>query len=105
MKYSYLEFKNKYTKDQKYLAVINENGLWIKDNLDGKSMIIHSEKIEKNILKNIIVTIFDDNFRSDKSIIAKEATITNKSWKFKRYNNFQIVTEKKILLTEHISTK
>ena len=83
MKYSYLEFKNKYTKDQKYLAVINENGLWIKDNLDGKSMIIHSEKIEKNILKNIIVTIFDDNFRSDKSIIAKEATITNKSWKLK----------------------
>ena len=83
MKHNYLEFKNKYTQDQKYLAVINENGLWIKDNLGGKSMIIHSEKIEKNVLKNIIVTIFDDNFRSDKSIIAKEATITNKSWKLK----------------------
>ena len=31
MKNNYLEFKNKYTKDNKYLAVINENGLWIKD--------------------------------------------------------------------------
>ena len=51
MKYSYLEFKNKYTKDQKYLAVINENGLWIKDNLDGKSMIIHSEKLKRTYLR------------------------------------------------------
>ena len=30
MKNNYLEFKNKYTKDNKYLAVVNENGLWIK---------------------------------------------------------------------------
>ena len=83
MKYSYLEFKNKYTKDQKYLAVINENGLWIKDNLEDKSMIIHSEKIDKNILRNLIVTVFDEDFRSDQSIIAKEAVITDKNWKLK----------------------
>ena len=32
MKYSYLNLKiNRYTTDNKYLAVINENGLWIKD--------------------------------------------------------------------------
>ena len=41
MKYSYLEFKNKYTQDNKYLAVINENGLWIKDKIDEKTLIIH----------------------------------------------------------------
>ena len=83
MKYNYLEFKNKYTKDQKYLAVINENGLWIRDSLDNKSMIIHSEKIDKNILKNLIITVYDEEFRSDRSIIAKEAIITNKSWELK----------------------
>ena len=44
MKNNYLELKNKYTKDDKYLAVINENGLWIKDKIDDKIMIIHSQK-------------------------------------------------------------
>ena len=51
MKHNYLEFKNKYTQDNKYLAVINENGLWIKDILGDQIMIIHAEKIEKMYLK------------------------------------------------------
>ena len=36
MKNNYLEFKNKYTKDNRYLAVVNENGLWIKDKIGKK---------------------------------------------------------------------
>ena len=43
MKHNYLEFKNKYTQDQKYLAVINENGLWIKDKINDQIMILHAE--------------------------------------------------------------
>ena len=31
LKFSYLDVKNKFTKDDKYLAVITDNGLWIKD--------------------------------------------------------------------------
>ena len=83
MKNNYLEFKNKYTNDNKYLAVINENGLWIKDKLGDKIMIIHSEKIEKNILKTLVITLFDQEFRNESNIIAKEAVITNKNWKIK----------------------
>ena len=83
MKNNYLEFKNKYTKDNKYLAVINENGLWIKDKLGDKIMIIHSEKIEKNILKTLVITLFDQDFRNESNIIAKEAIITNKTWKIR----------------------
>ena len=51
MKLSYLEFKNKYTLDKKYLAVINENGLWIKDKLDDQIMIMHAENIQNDLLK------------------------------------------------------
>jgi len=81
MKYNYLEIKNQYTKDNKYLAVINDNGLWIKDTVEGKSMIIHSDKINKNILKNTIITIFDGEFRNEESVIAaKEASIISKNW-------------------------
>ena len=31
LKFLYLDIKNEYTKDNKYLAVVTSNGLWIKD--------------------------------------------------------------------------
>ena len=83
MKHTYLEFKNKYTLDQKYLAVINENGLWIKDKLNDKIMILHAENIDKNFLKNIVITVYDSEFRNQRNIIAPEANISNKIWKIK----------------------
>ena len=81
MKNNYLQFKNKYTKDNKYLAVINENGLWIKDIVDNQIMIIHSEKINKNILENIAITTYDNEFRNNNSIVARKANINNQVWK------------------------
>ena len=80
MKHSYLEFKNNYTLDSKYLAVINENGLWIKDKLDDEIMIIHSEKIDKNVLQDVVITTFDKDFIIKENIIAKRALINEKLW-------------------------
>ena len=40
-------FKNKFTEDSKYLAVINENGLWIKDEINDSINIINADKIKK----------------------------------------------------------
>jgi len=81
MQRNYLEFKNKYTTDNKYLAVINENGLWIKDKLNDQIMIIHSERIDKNILSNVVITTFNQDFQILKNIIAKKAIINDKLWK------------------------
>ena len=36
LKNAYLELKSNYTSDDKYLAVITKNGLWIKDKIDDK---------------------------------------------------------------------
>ncbi len=83
MKHSYLEFKNNYTTDNKYLAVINENGLWIKDKLDDQIMIINSDLINKNVLKNLVITTYNAEFIIEKNIIAEQAIITNKIWKIK----------------------
>ncbi len=83
MKNNYLEFKNKYTQDNKYLAVITENGLWIKDKMDDKFLIIHSEKIDQNILKNVVITTFDEEFRNERSIITEEVNISDFNWKIK----------------------
>ena len=84
MKHNYFDVKNKYTKDNKYLAVITENGLWIKDSIDNKSMIIHAEKINRNILNNSIITIFDDRSQNEKTILAPEIVITSKKWNLKK---------------------
>ena len=97
MKNNYLEFKNKYTQDNKYLAVITENGLWIKDKMDNKFLIIHSEKIDKNILKNVVITTFDEEFRNEKSIITKEANISNFNWKIREAISINSFGERKIL--------
>ncbi len=80
MKHTYLELKNKYTQDNKYLAVINENGLWIKDKLDDKTVIIHSEKIDKNVLKNVVITTFNEDFITQNNFISKQAIISSDIW-------------------------
>ena len=66
LKYSYLELKNKYSTDNKYLAVITENGLWIKDEIEGQTNIISSEKIKGNELINVEITQFNKEFQLDK---------------------------------------
>ena len=48
LKNIYLEEKNRYTIDDKYLAVVTKNGLWIKDEYENKSIIVHAKKINNN---------------------------------------------------------
>ena len=62
LKNFYLDLKTNYTKDSKYLAVITKNGLWIKDVINEKTLIINSAKIEQNQLINSYISIFDQNF-------------------------------------------
>ena len=52
LKNIYLELKNTYTSDDKYLAVITNNGLWIKDNINNNINIISASKIDDRCLLN-----------------------------------------------------
>ena len=56
----YLESKLKYTTDGKYLAVITNNGLWIKDKINDTTLVINSSKIENNYLIGNFITEFDE---------------------------------------------
>ena len=80
LKNLYLELKSNYTNDGKYLAVINKNGLWIRDKINGKILIINSSKIEVNYLVNNFITEFDENFELIRNIKSKKIDITNKNW-------------------------
>ena len=46
LKYSYLNLKNTYAKDNKYLAVITENGIWIKDQVGENINIINANNFK-----------------------------------------------------------
>lgn len=83
MKHSYLSFKNKFTDDKKYLAVVNENGLWIKDEVDNSINIINAEIFENDTLKKLIITQMDKDFNIVKTIIGKSANIQKNTWKIK----------------------
>ena len=46
LKHSYLNIKNSYAKDNKYLAVITENGIWIKDEVGENINIINANSFK-----------------------------------------------------------
>jgi len=80
LKNIYLELKNTYTSDNKYLAVITNNGLWIKDNLNNKTNIINASKIENTFLLDASITEFDENFDVLRHIESKKIDISNNNW-------------------------
>ncbi len=94
LKSFYLELKSQYTSDGKYLAVITKNGLWIKDKIDNKILIINSSKINQNYLIGNFITEFDNDFKSIRNIKSDKIDITNKEWivfdaKVYRKNNYE----------------
>ena len=80
LKHSYLSFKNNYTEDNKYLAVVNENGLWIRDEIDNKINIINAESLNENILKKVIISQFNNEYKFLKTINSEKVDIKNFDW-------------------------
>ena len=80
LKFIYLELKNNYTTDGKYLAMINENGIWIKDEINKNIYIINAKKIDKGNLKEVFISQFTSEFELENTIISKSVDITDKEW-------------------------
>ena len=80
LKNFYLEQKIKYTLDGKYLAVITNNGLWIKDIVEKRNNIINASKIDQNLLFNVFITEFDENFEVERNIKSEKVDVQNKLW-------------------------
>jgi len=80
LQHYYLQVKNQFTDDKLYLAVINKNGLWIKDVVNNQTSIINSSKIENNFLTNTFITTFDENFNLIKSLKSDKIDIKDNEW-------------------------
>ena len=81
LKFIYLDLKNNHSNDNKYLAVVTENGLWIKDEIDENIYIINANIIQGNYLKGVLISEFSNEFDLIRIIKAKEVDIKNTSWK------------------------
>ena len=81
MKGNYLELKNKYTNDNKYLAVITENGLWIKDENDKEINIINANKVENNFLIDVLIIQFNKEFELIRTIESEKIDISKYNWR------------------------
>ena len=80
LKNIYLNLKNNYTSDDKYLAVITNNGLWIKDNINGNTSIINAYKIDDKFLNEVSITELDNQFNVKRHIETKKVDISNNEW-------------------------
>ena len=107
MKFVYFDLKNQFSNDNKYLAVITENGIWIKDETEFQISIINAEKINKNYLENVTVTQFNKDYFLEKSMLANKANILNNTWILEDVsiteNKKQTVKVKKFELETHFN--
>ena len=78
LKNVYLELKNTYTSDDKYLAVITNNGLWIKDNINNNINIINASKIDDRLLLDASITELDIQFNVKRHIESEKIDVQKK---------------------------
>ena len=81
LKNSYLVIKNKYTDDDKYLAVINENGLWMKDEINQTINIINANKVDDEFLLDVLITQFNEDFDIIRTIQSEKINISSFTWR------------------------
>ena len=80
LKLKYLDIKKNFTNDDKYLASITENGLWIKDEIDNNINFINSKKIGFNNLYDVQIIQLNDDFNYIKTINSKKVNIKDNTW-------------------------
>tara|TARA_B110000037_G_C16924888_1_gene425981 strand:- start:76 stop:777 length:702 start_codon:yes stop_codon:yes gene_type:complete len=81
MKSSYLSLKSKYTDDNKYLAVVTENGLWIKDEIKESIKIINANNIDEQFLNEVLIFQFNKNFELLETIESKKVDVSTNTWR------------------------
>ncbi|WP_440676666.1 LptF/LptG family permease [Candidatus Pelagibacter sp. HIMB1587] len=76
----YLELKSPFSNDGKYLAVVTQNGLWIRDRVGEKTLVINSSKIDEKYLIGNFITEFDGNYNVIKNIKSDKIDVSKKNW-------------------------
>jgi len=109
LKFLYLDIKNDFASDNKYLAVITENGIWIKDEIDNKKTLINANLIEGDTLKDVVITQFDNSFSPERYIYGEKVDIKKNDWIIEKAyvikNNIRTINDNYLFKTNFNSEK
>ncbi len=103
MKFQYLDIKKNYTKDNKYLATITENGLWIKDEINNQINFVNASRFTVNTLNEVDIIQLNNKFEFQKNIKAEKVNIKENNWSLynvqiiDNYNNIKIIDKMNFL--------
>ena len=80
LKNFYLNLKYKFSENNMHLAVVDESGLWIKEEMNNEIFIVNARKFKNNNLEEITITQLDRKYKLKNTIISKKANIKKKKW-------------------------
>ncbi|ARJ48133.1 LptF/LptG family permease [Candidatus Pelagibacter sp. RS39] len=107
LKFIYSDIKNVYSEDGKYLKHINDNGIWIKDEIKNEIYIINGAQKKDPYLEDVFISKFNNNFDLIENISAKKIDITSDEWIIENpiifKNNQQIQLNENIILKTHFN--
>ena len=107
LKFIYSDIKNVYSDDGKYLKHLNDNGIWIKDEINNEIYIINGAAKKDPFLEDVFISKFNNNFDLLENIFAKNVDITNNKWIIENpiifKDNRQIKLEKSLILNTHFN--
>jgi lipopolysaccharide export system permease protein len=101
LKFIYLDLKNTHSNDNKYLAVVTQNGLWIKDEIDDHIYIINAQQIEKKFLKEVSIFQYSNDFNLIQVFISSKVDISKMEWRI--YSPTISIDNKNTTLKENIN--
>ena len=107
LKFIYSDIKNVYSDDGKYLKHINDNGIWIKDEINDEVYIINGVEKRDPFLEDVFISKFNNNFELIENIFTNKIDITSNDWVIENpiifKENRQIKLEKSIILNTHFN--
>ena len=80
LKSKYLDAKNRFSNTNEYLAIVKDDGLWIKEEIEESIYIIHAKNFDNNELKSVTITEVDNYYDNKNTLIAEKASIVSKNW-------------------------
>ena len=95
LKFIYTDMKNKFSNDNKYLAVVTDSGLWLKDEIEDSIIIVKAKTINDNDLGEVIINEFTKKFDLVKTVQSTTVNIQEKKW----------IIKDPLITIDNISTK
>jgi lipopolysaccharide export system permease protein len=79
----YEKTKSQYSRDIDHLVTFNNNGLWIRENLESGSRIITASKYNDENLYDVKIYNLNKNFKLKQKIFSKTVNISSNEWELR----------------------